>query len=128
MQKTNLCINYNITLTVTDSNGCTSSFFAPGLIKVKEPVFSIYIPNAFTPDNDGINDFFAPQGVTLNSFEMEIFNRWGEKIHYTNDIEKPWDGKSNNEIIQEGVYVYKILAKDLKDQNHYYVGNVTLIK
>ena len=94
-----------------------------------EPEFTIYIPGAFTPDGDGLNDFFAPQGVEFTDFEMEIFNHWGEAIFYTSNLDKPWDGKSKNgSEIQEGVYVYKIWVKDFKKDIHYYVGNVTLIK
>ena len=118
--------SYTVSLIVTNNDGCTDTTSHTIII---EPVFSIYIPNAFTPDGDGINDSFIPQGAEFIDFEMEIYNRWGEKIYYTANIDRAWDGKSKsgNEI-QEGVYVYKIWVKDFKDEIHYYVGNVTLIK
>ena len=60
---------------------------------------------------------------------MEIYNRWGEKIYYTNEIDQPWNGKVNekNEA-QPGVYGYKIQVKDDKGKIHYYIGNVALIR
>ena len=118
--------NYTIMLLATNSYDCSDTVSHTIYI---EPEFTIYIPNAFTPDGDGLNDFFAPEGVEFTDFEMSIFNRWGEMIYQTSNIDKPWDGNSKSDNgIQEGVYVYKIWMKDFKDVIHYYVGNVTLIK
>ena len=119
--------SYTITLTVSNNEGCTDTVSHTIII---EPEFTLYIPNAFTPDGDGLNDFFAPQGALFDSFEMEIFNRWGESIYHTVKIDKPWNGsvKGENESGPQGVYVYKIRVEDFKGQKHYYVGNVTLIK
>ena len=118
---------YHVTLVITNNEGCTDSVSHTIII---ESDFNIYIPSAFTPDNDGLNDFFAPQGTEFNSFEMEIYNRWGERVYHTTDIDKPWDGrvKGENEISKQDVYVYKIWVKDFKGDIHYYVGNVTLIR
>ena len=118
--------SFIVTLVVKSNNGCTDT--VSNTIHI-EPDFTLYIPNAFTPDNDGINDFFAPKGAEFDSFEIEIYNRWGERIYHTTEIDRPWDGrvKDGNEI-QEGVYVYKIWVKDFKGEIHYYVGNLALIK
>ena len=118
--------NYTVNLLVSNKDNCTDTVSHTIYI---EPEFTVYIPNAFTPDGDGLNDSFAPHGVEFTEFEMVIFNRWGEMIYQTMNIDKPWDGKSKSgNKIQEGVYVYKIWVKDFKEQIHYYVGNVTLIK
>ena len=118
--------HYEVMLAV-ESNGCLDTTYST--IIIDPPGYTIYIPNSFTPDNDGLNDFFAPQGVEFTDFEMSIFNRWGEEIYHTNDIDKPWNGKSKNgNGIQKGVYVYKIWVKDLNEEIHYYVGNVSVIK
>ena len=116
-----------VTLTVKSNKGCTDTI--SHTIQV-EPEFSFYIPNAFTPDNDGINDFFGPKGAEFYSFEMVIYNRWGEKIYHTTEIDRLWDGrhKDGNELMKQDVYVYKIWVKDFKEEIHYYVGNVTLIR
>ena len=123
---------YYVTLVVTNNEGCTDSVSHTIII---ESDFNIYIPNAFTPDNDGLNDFFAPQGTEFNSFEMEIYNRWGEKIYDTEALPNPsrgeglWDGTVNEKgSAPQGVYVYKIWLKDFKGEMHYYLGNVTLIR
>ena len=118
--------SYIVTLTISSDKGCTDK--VSQMIRI-EPDFSFYIPNAFTPDDDGVNDFFGPKGAEFESFEMEIYNRWGEMIYQTSNIDQPWDGKSKtgNEI-QGGVYVYKIRVKDFKDKIHHYVGNVMLIR
>ena len=117
---------YTVMLLVSNNYDCTDT---ASHIMYIEPEFTIYIPNAFTPDGDGINDSFAPQGVEFTDFEMEIFNRWGESIYQTNNLDKPWVGRPNggSEIL-EGVYVYKIRVEDFKGKSHYYIGNVTLIK
>ena len=123
--------SYTVNLTVSNNEGCTDTTSHVILI---EPEFTLYIPNAFTPDNDGLNDFFALQGAHFNSFEMEIFNRWGESIYHTahpnpSRGEGLWDGTVNGkDSAPQGVYVYKIRVEDFKGQRHYYVGNVTLIR
>ena len=75
-------------------------------------------------------DYFAPKGIDIMNFEMHIYNRWGEKIYHTTDIDKPWDGsvKGEAEIRKQDVYVYKIWVKDMNEETHVYVGNVTLLK
>ena len=118
--------SYTVTLAVSNLEGCKDTISHTIII---ESEFTFYIPNAFTPDDDGLNDFFAPSGAEFVSFEMEIYNRWGEKLYHTTDIDKPWDGraKGENEISKQDVYVYKIWVKDHKEEIHYYLGNVTLI-
>ena len=117
---------FTVTLTVRSNKGCTNT--ASHTIYI-EPDFTFYIPNAFTPDNDGVNDLFAPNGTEFDSFEMEIYNRWGERIYHTTEIDRPWNGKSQNgNVLQEGAYVYRISVKDFKEEMHYYVGNLVLIR
>ena len=130
--------NYIITLIVTSNDGCTDTAYQKIYIESDEYAL-LYIPNAFSPDNDGLNDLFGPKVSGLEiikSFEMFIYNRWGEEIYRTNDISKPWNGrvKNSNEeskdekIAEQDIYVYKILVKNDKEQIQYHVGNVTLIK
>lgn len=90
------------------------------------------VPNVFTPNGDGINDYFFPRqwlssGVT--SFQMEIYNRWGQKIFESTNTEGlGWDGKMNNVMQPEGVYIY-IIDVTFKDGKHeHHQGNVTLMK
>jgi len=70
---------------------------------------SFFVPNAFTPNGDGTNNQFLAVGSNVKDFEMLIFNRWGEQIFRSTDIGTGWDGKYNSHLVQEDVYVYKIL-------------------
>ena len=120
--------SFIVNLRVTNKEGCADTASHTIII---EPEFTLYIPNAFTPDGDGINDFFVPKGAEFDSFEMEIYNRWGEKVAHPNPSrgEGLWDGTINGEAkAPQGVYIYKIWVKDFKGEMHYYVGNVTLIR
>ena len=118
---------YWINLKVNNNAGCTDSTMR--YIDV-DPQFVIYIPNAFTPNDDGKNDVFIAKGEYINEFEMRIFDRWGNMIYFADSIDKPWNGKVNNsgELVQQDVYVYQINIKDNKDRKHRYVGGVTLIR
>lgn len=79
--------------------------------------FVIYVPNAFTPDNDGLNDFFFVLGEDVNKeeYEIQIFDRWGQLIWESNDILQPWDGSvlGGGYYVQEEVYVWKIETRSL---------------
>ena len=115
-----------VILYTTTTEGCRDSVSAPVEIV---PVFTIYIPNAFTPDGNGNNDYFSAKGADINEFNMMIFDRWGELIFQSTNIEKGWDGKANNgkEIAEQGVYVYKIAVRDFENRYHDYTGHVTLL-
>jgi gliding motility-associated-like protein len=119
--------NYQITLTVSTQYGCTNTVQETVII---EPDFVFYIPNAFTPNGDGINDFFTGKGIFLGNYEMSIFDRWGNLIFFSNDINIPWDGKVKNaaELAQSDVYVYVVKVTDFKRKTHNYKGIVTLVK
>ncbi|HTB32694.1 MAG TPA: PKD domain-containing protein, partial [Bacteroidia bacterium] len=108
-------------------HGCTDT--ATNCLVI-DPSFSLYIPDAFTPNGNGRNDVFMVKGQYITSFEMYIFDRWGTQLFYTNDINTGWNGtvKGGSTICQEDTYVYKILVKDAKNKQHNYVGAVTLIK
>ncbi len=118
---------YVVKLYTTGAGGCNDT--AVRTIKV-EPEFTFYIPNAFTPDGNGLNEIFTGKGDNINSFSMLIFDRWGEVIYKTEDLNKGWDGKAKGgeEIAQEGVYVYRIDLVDFKNKRHQYTGHVTLLK
>jgi gliding motility-associated-like protein len=119
---------YCVQLKVKNVGGCKDS--TTNCFKI-DPKFVLYIPNAFTPNGDGDNDTFFAKGEYINEFEMRIFDRWGNMIFYSNDMNRGWNGKINNtsaELCQEDVYVYQIRIKDNLNKGHKYVGKVTLIK
>ncbi|MCX6295115.1 MAG: PKD domain-containing protein [Bacteroidetes bacterium] len=117
---------YVVSLKTTTLNGCIDSVVHEVEIV---PIFTLYIPNAFTPDGNGNNDYFAPKGIEISEFKMMIFDRWGELIFQSDDIATGWDGKANNgdKIAEQGVYVYKIEVRDFSQKYHDYIGHVTLL-
>ncbi|MEX1188821.1 MAG: PKD domain-containing protein, partial [Bacteroidia bacterium] len=94
------------------------------------PVFNVYIPNAFSPNGDGVNESFTAKGEGFKSFSMAIFDRWGDEIFLTNDQEVPWDGRANagQRIAQSGVYNYKFWIVDVFNTEHIYTGKIVLIR
>lgn len=118
---------YWVTLKIVNKYGCTDSIMKPVTI---EPQWTFYVPNAFTPNGDGINDGFIGKGTDLRSYEMWIFDRWGMQLYHCTDITKPWDGTVQGSSIQcqEDTYVYLIIIKDVFRNQHRYVGRVTLIR
>lgn len=90
------------------------------------------IPNSFSPNNDGLNDYFIPREILssgLKSFKMSIFNRWGELIFTTNKLDgRGWDGKYNNMMQAVGVYVYTIDVVYNNAVKKTFTGNVTLLR
>ncbi|MDA0310142.1 MAG: choice-of-anchor L domain-containing protein, partial [Bacteroidetes bacterium] len=99
--------NYTGVLVVTNSSGCTDSIQFP--IRIKDET-SIYIPNAFTPNGDGLNELFTAYGVNWRTFQMWIFDRWGKELYFSNNPEKGWNGldPTTGEVMAQGVYVYRI--------------------
>jgi len=119
---------YTITLTATDSTGCVDS--VKTRVSVEVPYF-FYIPNAFTPDGDGINEYFAPQGqgVDPESYLMQIFDRSGMLIYSTQNPYDYWDGRNKyGQRCPEGVYIYLIRLRNLNVEDKEYTGSVTLIR
>ena len=71
----------------------------------------IWIPSAFTPNSDGLNDIFYVMGLVSNEkFSFEIYNRWGERLFATNDPTIGWDGSYQGQIVQDDVYIYKVFC------------------
>lgn len=92
------------------------------------PPIAIYIPNAFTPNGDGLNDTFGAVGQGISEFSMQVFNRWGNLIFESNDISKQWDGTYKGEKAELGVYVYQVTAKGPKSYQLKKNGSVTLVQ
>ncbi|GAC1307317.1 MAG: hypothetical protein NVSMB24_18930 [Mucilaginibacter sp.] len=110
-----------LSLTVTDANGCQ----ATQEIKIMEQCPEIYIPNAFTPNYDGVNDTWAIAGLENDqTAEVQVMNRYGIRIFESKGYNIPWDGKYGNQKIAAGVYYYIITAKN---RTQHFSGSVTVI-
>lgn len=119
---------YCATLTVTNLHGCTDSITH---CLVVYDQYTLYIPDAFSPNGDGLNDIFLPKGEGIKKYELYIFDRWGMKIYHTTDITKGWDGVvggGSGPVSQEDTYVYMIKVTDNLNDQHTYIGKLTLIR
>ncbi|MFH1005428.1 MAG: PKD domain-containing protein [Bacteroidota bacterium] len=125
---------YIVTLNIMSDRECRDTVQHP--LRIKDYVF--YMPNTFTPNGDGINDFFFGQGTGVTKYEMFIFDRWGNLIFYCNVDELPqlppcvWDGKVSggisNERVQQDVYVWKVKLKNILSKEFTFIGHVNVIK
>ena len=120
---------YFVLLEVTSQDGCIDT--ASQLVCI-DPDVSIYVPNTFTPDGNGTNDVFIPVtvGMDPDEYELWIFDRWGNMIFYSDELDEGWDGRVQGaaEICQIDTYVWKIKVKDLLGNRHDLIGHVNLVK
>ena len=88
----------------------------------------IWIPSAFTPNGDNRNDIFRVMGtISSKEFSLQIYNRWGELIFESNDVEVGWDGTYKGTLVQDDIYTYRVFC--LVNSRYYLkYGSVTLIK
>jgi gliding motility-associated-like protein len=118
--------DYLIEQTVTNRFGCTDRIAQTVRIL---PEFRFWIPNAFTPDQNLLNDYFMPIAIGVVNYDFEIFDRWGERLFKTNNPKQGWNGFYKGQECKQDVYVWRITFKNVvteKDEIHY--GHVTLLK
>ena len=112
----------------TDTSGCKASDSVTVYVNVQ---YDLYVPSAFTPNGDGINDYFEIFGnkSAWNYVDIKIFDRWGEKVFESNDLYFQWDGTYRGQIQQPDVFVY-ILTVGYIDGHSTGVlkGSITLIR
>jgi len=121
--------SYSVWLVAFNDKGCRDTVMHKIDIL---PEYALYIPNTFTPDDNNINDTFQPKGVGIDesSYKMYIYDRWGELIFTSDEFRKGWDGSvkgSAAKVAEQGVYVYKILVKDMQGNVHQYIGHVNCL-
>ncbi|MCX7744694.1 MAG: gliding motility-associated C-terminal domain-containing protein, partial [Flavobacteriales bacterium] len=110
-------------LMVADQNGCTQ--VASSTVNV---LYTLYVPNTFSPNGDGINDKFTAVSRSCKEFRMYIFNRWGDKVYETDNIHHGWDGYYLGKEAKQDVYSYRIEAKFYNGQYQELIGQVNLLR
>ncbi|MFM7731236.1 MAG: gliding motility-associated C-terminal domain-containing protein, partial [Flavobacteriales bacterium] len=121
---------YEVCLFATNEFGCSDTLCQDVTV---DPVLEIFVPNAFTPDGDGINDVFLPivQGVVSNTYKCWVFNRWGDPVFYTENRDQAWTGGNDQGeyYVQDAVYTWRIECVSLYDgEKRAFEGFVTLLR
>jgi len=118
----------DITYTVTGVSlltGCPKT----DTVRIKVIMQDVFVPNAFSPNGDGLNDIFkVTTRKLINVQEFRIVNRWGNEVFYTNDIHKGWDGKYKGQEQDTGVYYYMMRVAYPTGKTDFLKGDLTLIR
>jgi len=112
---------------ITDTNGCVN--FDTLIVNVdQEKDSGIFIPNVFSPNNDGQNDILFVKANDIKTILFIIYNKWGEKIFETDDINIGWNGYYKNRPMDTGVFIYQFTATLNNSEVFFQKGNVTLVR
>lgn len=110
-----------------DHKGCYSKH--EGSVELKED-YNLYVENSFTPNGDGLNDYFMPVALTQRSvnFKLHIMDRFGKVIYQTSDSSVPWDGSFSGQASESGVYIWSVSLINEQGEPEHYKGHITLIR
>lgn len=117
-------INYRIKVYPTNS-AFANSYSNNSLFKFEAEVF---VPDIFTPNGDGTNDYLLVKGRYVNTYSITIFSRWGEVVYASTDMSVGWSGSNNFVYAPDGAYTYKIIATDINNKEFIKTGTVTLTR
>jgi gliding motility-associated-like protein len=115
---------YKVMLIAYADNSCNDTLWKQ--IEINDD-FRMFLPTAFSPNGDGLNDVWIPTISSINFMEISIFNRWGEQL-LKSENGSGWDGTYMGEICQDGVYVFIIKVKSKLDKWYHYSGTLTLLR
>ncbi|MBW7866920.1 MAG: PKD domain-containing protein [Brumimicrobium sp.] len=123
---------YPVELIAYTNMGCTDTI--RGIVNISDRVI-FYVPNTFTPDHDDFNEVFTPKfanGFDPQTYTLYIFNRWGELLFESHNVDKGWDGTygvDSKKLVRDGTYLWKIEFKEtMTDKHHTYTGHVNIIR
>ena len=118
---------YVVTLSVTNSSGCTDTYSIT--IVVLENPSVLIIPNIFSPNNDGQNDYFFVTGTYIQDFQCTIYDRWGLKMANLSSVTDTWDGRTSSGVLAtDGTYYYIIKATGLDKKDYGTKGFIQLVR
>jgi gliding motility-associated-like protein len=118
---------YEVELIVTSQYGCKDTALA---IVPVVPEVILYAPNTFTPDGDGFNNVWRVfiSGISMDNFDLEIYNRWGELLWDSHNPDAAWDGTYDGKLVEQGTYVWKMRAMDMfTDEKFEWNGHVNVL-
>ena len=129
---------YDIMLIASTPNNCIDTFILSSAVEAKEDG-DISFPNAFTPNKNGgngglfahgdtDNDVFHPIVIGAEEYELNIFNKWGELLFVSKDVNLGWDGYYRNQLSKQDVYIYKVQVKYIDGRSESFVGDITLLR
>ena len=113
-----LTTTYQVTITDLNTTCEVEAFKRIVVFEINCAEPNIFVPTAFTPNNDRTNDVLFVRGTHLESIEFQLFNRWGEKVFETNEVDKGWDGYYQGMKVDPGVFVYHLNAICLDGQRY----------
>lgn len=117
---------YTVMQVVVNTLGCYDTAYSDITIQAE---YFFWIPNAFTPNKNDLNDVFKPKVIGVHDYTFLIFDRWGNKLYEGSDKDEGWNGYYKKELCKSDVYVYKInFRDDVKNEFHEYIGRVTLVR
>jgi gliding motility-associated-like protein len=119
----------NYVATMTDQNGCSvidTVFLEVDVVICGEP--EVFIPNAFSPNNDGENELLYVRGNSIKTMLLRIYDRWGELVFETNSKTSGWNGTYKNKPVDPGVFVYYLDVICFDEQKFFKKGNITVIR
>jgi gliding motility-associated-like protein len=117
--------NYFIQLIAMNTIGCRDAMRYPIEVRLRE---SYFVPNAFSPNGNDVNDYFSIPQENIASLKIKIFNRWGEIIYTSEDKNFRWDGTYNGISAQQGIYGYLLTTKNASGDETTLKGTITLVK
>jgi gliding motility-associated-like protein len=112
-------------LTVTDAFECSNTAY---ITVTNNCPSDVTIPNVFTPDNNGKNDYIIPEYTNIKETSWQIFNRWGQLVFSTTNIDENWNGMIDRKEAEAGVYYYTLICKGSRDEKIERTGTLTLIR
>ena len=119
-------VEYCYQLTYRDACGNESARSEP-VCALLPSQGEVHFPNAFTPNGDGLNDVFVYTSLLIKEVDMEVYDRWGEIIFQTNQLDVGWDGSYQGAPAPQGTYLYKIAVTDQFDQQFTRQGSFVLL-
>jgi gliding motility-associated-like protein len=120
--------SHTIKFVLLSPNGCQDSSVIDLPLNPEDFMLKLYIPNSFTPNGDQVNDKWFAVGECFNEINYQIFNRWGEMLIESNNIDFKWDGAHNGKLLPTGIYFYVVTAKGYNYQDVVKRGQVNIIR